>query len=99
MDQSSAKTHSVRNGSPYAITMYLTILFQGTSVFGQNAQILVLPPFWAQSRCSIMSVIRKTSEMRGGVYSSLLASGRANYTSSECFLWLSPPVWQNGVLR
>lgn len=63
----------------------------------KNAQILVLPLFWAQSRCSVMSAIWKTSEMR--VYSSLFASGRANYTSSECFLRLSPPVWQNGVLR
>lgn len=35
MDQSSAKTHSVRNGSPYAITMYLRILLHGTSFFGQ----------------------------------------------------------------
>lgn len=78
--------------------MYLRILFQGTSFFGQNAQILVLPLFWAQSRCSIMSATRKTSEMRGGVYRPLLGSGRANCTSSECFLRLSPPVWQNGVL-
>lgn len=37
-----------------------------------------------------MSAIWKTSEMR--VYSSLLASGRANYTSSEAPMAESPSV-------